>query len=120
MRPAGAETKTEKGKVASPLRSTGLRTVARVQRRPAGAANGILIYRHTFDSQLAMKGESLYKIATLMGNSPEICRRHYVALLPETLSAIVEFTSPQPPPLAIPALLHHLCGRTCSSLTSFV
>jgi len=33
-----------------------------------------LTYRHTFGSQLAMKGESLYKIATLMGNSPEICR----------------------------------------------
>lgn len=29
-----------------------------------------------------MKGESLYKIATIMGNSPEICRRHYAALLP--------------------------------------
>jgi len=41
-----------------------------------------LTYRHTFGSQLAMKGESLYKIATLMGNSPEICRRHYAALCP--------------------------------------
>jgi integrase len=28
-----------------------------------------LDYRHTFGSQLAMKGESLYKISTLMGNS---------------------------------------------------
>ena len=50
-----------------------------------------LTYRHTFGSQLAMKGESLYKIATLMGNSPEICRRHYAALLPESLTATVEF-----------------------------
>ncbi len=48
-------------------------------------------YRHTFGSQLAMKGESLYKIATLMGNSPEICRRHYAALLPESLENSVEF-----------------------------
>lgn len=31
----------------------------------------------------AMKGESLYKISALMGNSPEICRRHYAALVPE-------------------------------------
>ena len=38
-----------------------------------------LDFRHTFGSQLAMKGESLYKISTLMGNSPEICRRHYAA-----------------------------------------
>lgn len=50
-----------------------------------------LDYRHTFGSQLAMKGESLYKISTLMGNSPEICRRHYAALLPESLSMTVEF-----------------------------
>jgi hypothetical protein len=38
-----------------------------------------------------MKGESLYKIATLMGNSPEICRRHYAALIPEALAGIVDF-----------------------------
>jgi integrase len=44
-----------------------------------------LDFRHTFGSQLAMKGESLFKIATLMGNSQEICRRHYAALLPESL-----------------------------------
>ena len=50
-----------------------------------------LDFRHTFGSQLAMKGESLYKISTLMGNSPEICRRHYAALLPEALADCVEF-----------------------------
>lgn len=54
---------------------------------------GCLDYRHTFGSQLAMNGESLYKIATLMGNSPEICRRHYAALLPEALTDSVEFDS---------------------------
>lgn len=52
-----------------------------------------LDYRHTFGSQLAMKGESLYKISALMGNSPEICRRHYAALLPESLVECVEFPS---------------------------
>ena len=50
-----------------------------------------LDYRHTFGSQLAMKGESLYKISKLMGNSPEICRKHYAAILPELLSDTVEF-----------------------------
>lgn len=50
-----------------------------------------LDYRHTFGSQLAMKGESLYKISTLMGNSPEICRRHYAALIPEALAECVNF-----------------------------
>ena len=50
-----------------------------------------LDFRHTFGSQLAMKGESLYKISTLMGNSPEICRRHYAALIPEELADSVEF-----------------------------
>ena len=57
---------------------------------------GCLDFRHTFGSQLAMKGESLYKISTLMGNSPEICRRHYAALLPESLVESVEFGSHAP------------------------
>jgi integrase len=52
---------------------------------------GCLDYRHTFGSQLAMKGESLYKISTLMGNSPEICRRHYAAIAPASLEMAVEF-----------------------------
>ena len=43
-------------------------------------------------SQLAKKGESLYKIAELMGNSPEICRRHYAALMPEKMHDVVEFS----------------------------
>lgn len=52
---------------------------------------GCLDFRHTFGSQLAMKGESLYKISKLMGNSPEICSRHYAALIPEEMSDSVEF-----------------------------
>lgn len=50
-----------------------------------------LEYRHTFGSQLAMKGESLFKISKIMGNSPDICRKHYAALLPESLIDSVEF-----------------------------
>ena len=38
-----------------------------------------------------MKGESLYKISALMGNSPEICRRHYAALVPESMVDSAEF-----------------------------
>ena len=58
-------------------------------------------YRHTFGSHLAIKGESLFKISKLMGNSPEICRKHYAALSPECLIDSVEFESevlspPQP------------------------
>ncbi|GEM_PF-6836705 len=49
--------------------------------------------RHTFGSQLAMKGESLYKISTLMGNSREIWRWHYAALIPEALGDSVEFSA---------------------------
>jgi integrase len=64
-----------------------LREVNRALKLPWGC----LDYRHTFGSHLAMKGESLYKIATLMGNSPEICRRHYATLLPESLQESVEF-----------------------------
>ncbi|BCG46560.1 hypothetical protein GEOBRER4_n1361 [Citrifermentans bremense] len=50
-----------------------------------------LDFRHTFGSQLAMKGESLFKISTIMGNSPDICRKHYAAIMPESLLETVEF-----------------------------
>jgi integrase len=48
-------------------------------------------YRHTFGSQLAQKGVSLFKISELMGNSPEIARRHYAALVPDRMREDVEF-----------------------------
>jgi hypothetical protein len=38
-----------------------------------------------------MKDESLYKVSRLMGNSPEICRRHYAAQAPNALQTSVEF-----------------------------
>ncbi len=63
----------------------------------AGLPWTCLDFRHTFGSHLAMKGESLYKISTLMGNSPEICRRHYAALLPEALTDSVEFGTIEAP-----------------------
>jgi len=50
-----------------------------------------LDFRHTFGSQLAKRGISLYKISALMGNSPEICRRHYAAIRTEHLHDDVEF-----------------------------
>jgi integrase len=56
---------------------------------------GCLHYRHTFGSQLAMKGESLYKIAKLMGNSPQIAERHYAALVAEDMTDTVEFRIPR-------------------------
>lgn len=69
--------------------------------KKAGLSWSCLDYRHTFGSQLAMKGESLYKISALMGNSPEICRRHYAALQPETLADSVEFDDVHKPDLRI-------------------
>lgn len=53
-----------------------------------------LDFRHTFGSQLAQNGVSLFKIATLMGNSPEIVRKHYASLIPEAMAAEVEFGEP--------------------------
>ena len=66
---------------------------AQLKRRNAesGLPWTCLDFRHTFGSHLAMKGESLYKISTLMGNSPEIVRRHYATLMPESLMESVEF-----------------------------
>lgn len=57
----------------------------------AGLSWSSLDFRHTFGSHLAQRGISLYKIATLMGNSPEICRRHYAALVPDAMHDDVEF-----------------------------
>jgi integrase len=73
----------------------------RTMNEKAGLPWGSLDFRHTFGSQLAMKGESLYKISTLMGNSPEICRRHYAALLPEALTDCVEFPEEKPTSKAV-------------------
>lgn len=56
-----------------------------------GLSWSCLDYRHTFGSQLAMKGESLYKISKLMGNSPAICQKHYAALMLESLMDSVDF-----------------------------
>jgi len=65
--------------------------------RKINKANGLdwscLHFRHTFGSHLAQKGESLYKISKLMGNSPDICRRHYAALIPEEMTEVVEFSA---------------------------
>jgi len=57
----------------------------------AGLDWSCLDFRHTFGSHLAQKGVSLYKIAELMGNSPNICRKHYAALIPERMQDTVEF-----------------------------
>lgn len=50
-----------------------------------------LDFRHTFGSHLAMKNISLYKISKLLGNSPEICRKHYAHLLAGEMHDDVEF-----------------------------
>ena len=39
-------------------------------------------WRHTFGSLLAQAGVSLDKISAWMGNTPEVCRRHYAQFIP--------------------------------------
>ncbi len=51
----------------------------------------IMDLRHTFASQLAANNVPFEKIALLMGNSPEIVRKHYARLIPEDLRKEVEF-----------------------------
>lgn len=42
------------------------------------------IFRHTFASLLAQTGKvSIDQISALMGNTPEVCRRHYAHLVPD-------------------------------------
>jgi integrase len=55
-----------------------------------------LDFRHTFGSTLAQGGRSLFQIAELMGNSPDVCRKHYAALMPEKMHDVVEFSPPTP------------------------
>jgi hypothetical protein len=55
---------------------------------------GTARFTFVFGCQLAIKGESLYKISKLMGNSSEIGQRHYAALVPEEMSDSVEFRMP--------------------------
>jgi integrase len=81
--------------------SQDLRTI----NKAAGLDWSCLDFRHTFGSHLAQKGESLYKIAELLGNSPEICRRHYAALMPEKMRDTVEF---EDSPLNHPDSSHRL------------
>ena len=58
----------------------------------AGLQWSCLDYRHTFGTQLAQARISLFKIATLIANSPEICRRHYAASVPGALGSDGDFT----------------------------
>ncbi len=62
-----------------------------ITNKKAGLDWSCLDFRHTFGSQLAKRGVSLFKISELMGNSPEICRRHYAAIRTEHLHEDVEF-----------------------------
>jgi integrase len=39
-------------------------------------------FRHTFGSLLAQGGVSLDKISSWMGNTPDVCRRHYAQFIP--------------------------------------
>jgi len=56
-----------------------------------GWKHGFNTFRHTFGSQLAQKGMSLYKISQLMGNSEEVCREHYAAVATDEMQEDVSF-----------------------------
>ena len=79
--------------------------------RAHGLAWSCLDFRHTFGSLLAQKGVSLYKIAELMGNSPEICRRHYAALVPEKMHDVVEFGEEPEKPTPTDDLLRQVLAK---------
>jgi integrase len=75
---------------------------------------GALVCRHTFGTTLAKRDVSLLKISKLMGNSPEIVRKHYAHVMPEELRDEVELAAPpasiraprpaaEPAPLPVPA-----------------
>ncbi len=90
----------------------------RVINREHGLVWSCLDFRHTFGSQLAQKGESLYKIAQLMGNSPEICRKHYARLIPEEMHDVVEFAEPNEPRESDPLDADLIVNRILAGLKS--
>ena len=59
-------------------------------------------------SPFEIKDEAIHKIAELMGNSPEICRKHYAALTPEKMHDTVEFKAPPIPAEATPLEATHV------------
>jgi integrase len=63
----------------------------RAANRVAALPWACLDFRHTFGTHLAQKGVSLYKIAELMGNSPDVCRRHYAGIHTSNMEHEVEF-----------------------------
>ena len=54
---------------------------------------GPKIYRHTYATQLAANGASLFQIAKLMGNSHGICERYYAEFVMNTDRDVTEFGS---------------------------
>jgi len=57
------------------------------------------VMRHTFGSLLAIAGESLYKIAKWMGDSPDVVAAHYAHLQADDLSINKLHAAPIKPPV---------------------
>jgi integrase len=71
--------------------------------RLLGLKWNFLDFRHTYGSQLAMKGLTIYKIAKLMGNSSRVAERHYAALQTEDLHKDINFGVEEAPVVKKPA-----------------
>jgi len=52
-----------------------------------GKSINALVLRHTFGSLMIREGFNYIEVSTIMGNSPEICRRHYARLSPDEVRA---------------------------------
>ena len=63
--------------------------------RAHGWSHAFNTFRHTFGSQLAQKGLSLYKISQLMGNSEDVCRQHYAAVATEQMQEEIAIMPPR-------------------------
>ena len=98
----GRETRGQPhGRGATWRRGTARQSSAYGRAVPTADARVTNVANASDQQQLAMKGESLYKISALTANSPEICRRHYAALVPEAMADTVEFRPCVLPPLPL-------------------
>lgn len=59
---------------------------AGIQKKPGAVFN---LLRHTFGSRMAEAGVDMTTLATIMGNSPDICYKHYIRFSPGHLKAVM-------------------------------
>lgn len=70
------------------------RAIARI-RKEHGLRGAPWLFRHTIGTHMLERGASVEKVAAILGNSPQMVRRHYAAIIPMRFADEVNF-DPRP------------------------